>query len=126
MIPRAARAAVCLAVAAILGLGHVASAAAHALVLEALPRPDSVVPSTFSRVVLRFNSRIEKALSRVWLRGPDGGRLPLRVLADGAPDHLIAPVPALAGGTYALEWQVFSADGHVTRGSFPFVVTAEP
>jgi len=126
VIPRASRAVFRLAIAAVLGLGHAGFAAAHAVILEAVPRPDSAVPSTFSGVVLRFNSRIEKPLSRLWLRGPDGGRRPLRVSVDGAPDRLIAPVSSLVPGTYAIEWQVFSADGHVTRGRFPFVVGPEP
>jgi len=126
VIPRATRVGLILAVAAIVALGPAGPASAHALVLESLPRPDSTVSPALSRVVIRFNSRIEKALSRVWLVGPGPGRLRLRVSDDGAPDHLIAPVPPLARGSYTLEWHVFSTDGHVTRGSFPFVVVPAP
>lgn len=52
-------------------------ASAHALVLESSPRPGEVVRFPPSRVVLRFNTRIEKALSWITLTGPGGRPVPL-------------------------------------------------
>lgn len=80
------------------------------------------MPAPFGSVVLRFNSRIERALSRISIVSTDGRRLPLRVTADSAPDQLIAPVSALPPGAYTIEWKVLSVDGHVTRGGFRFRV----
>lgn len=126
MIPRPTPVAVALALAVLLWLGHWGDASGHALIIESFPRPDEPVSSSFSRIVLRFNSRIEKSLSRVSIQSPSAGRVRLRVTGDGGPGHLIAPVPTLNPGTYTIEWQVFSADGHVTRGSFPFRVAPAP
>lgn len=115
-------AAVALAAATVVWLGEPGVGSGHALVLESTPRPDEAVSSALSRIVLRFNSRIEDSLSRVWIVGPNRRRVPVRVNANGPPGHLIASVPPLSPGTYTLEWQVLSADGHLTRGSLPFRV----
>ena len=126
MIPHATHVAVGLAAATVVWLGHSGVTSGHALLMESLPRADEVAPPSFSRVVLRFNSRIEKSFSRVSILSPSGGRVPLRVIGDGAPNQLIAAGPALATGSYTIEWQVLSADGHLTRGSFPFRVAPAP
>jgi len=120
------RAGVALAAATIVWLGQPGGVSAHALIVESTPRPDDTVSPPFSRVVLRFNSRIEEPVARVWIVGPDGGRVPLRVNGNAPPGHLIAAVPVLAPGSYRLEWQVLSADGHLTRGSFQFRVASPP
>lgn len=117
---------VALAAAALVSTGHANIASGHALILESTPRPAEAIPFAFARFVLRFNSRIEHALSRVWLQGPDGTRVQVPVRSDVAPDLLIAPAPTLAPGAYLLEWRVLSADGHVTQGSFPFRVVPAP
>jgi methionine-rich copper-binding protein CopC len=96
------------------------------LLLESLPRPDESVPPSVSRVVLRFNSRIEKSLSRAAVSVGNGRRVPLRVTTDGKPDQLVVEFPPLTPGSYTLEWRVLSADGHLTRGSFPFRVAPGP
>ena len=120
MNPRALRAVALLGAAGIVWLAGQRGAWGHALLLDSLPRADAAAPASLSRVVLRFNSSVEKSLSRLVVAGPDGRRFALRVALDGAPDQLIAPIPTLAPGRYVLEWQVLSADGHLTRGSFPF------
>ena len=102
-------------------------AAAHALVLESSPRSDEVVTVSPQRIFLRFNSRIEKALSRVSLTGPAGRVVPLPVAApDPSPNHLVVPVPPLEPGQYLVRWKVLSADGHVTEGGFRFAVAPSP
>ena len=102
-------------------------AAAHALVLESSPRSDEVVTVSPQRIFLRFNSRIEKALSRVTLTGPAGRAVPLPVAApDPPPNHLVVPVPPLEPGQYLVRWKVLSADGHVTEGTFRFAVAPPP
>jgi methionine-rich copper-binding protein CopC len=45
--------------------------------------------------------------------------------ADGAADRLIAAVPALAPGTWRVEWQVLSTDGHIVSGGFSFRVAPQ-
>src|SRR3972149_1387698 len=56
---------------------------AHALVLESSPRADEVLRAAPARIFLRFNSRIEQALSGITVTGPGGRPLPLP--GGGAP-----------------------------------------
>jgi methionine-rich copper-binding protein CopC len=96
--------------------------AAHSLLLEARPAAGSAVPAP-TRVMLRFNNRIEKRLSSATLVDPEQTRLRLVVVTtEGAADTLALLAPPLAPGTYHLEWQVLSADGHVVSGRYPFRV----
>ena len=96
-------------------------AAAHSLLLASDPRADAVLTSAPSQIVLRFNNRIEKRLSRVRLVDEHGTAAAATTrAADGAAETLIASVPSLAAGAWRVEWQVFSTDGHVVSGSYRF------
>jgi len=95
-------------------------AAAHSLLLESSPAANTVLTVPPPRVTLRFNNRIEKRLSRLRLIDGQGEGRDLAVQADGPPDRVEAPVPALAPGPWRLEWHVLSTDGHVVSGALPF------
>jgi methionine-rich copper-binding protein CopC len=99
-----------------------ASAAAHSLLLDAMPAPDAVVTASPLHVRLRFNNRIEKSLSRVRLVDERGAVAAALIDArDSTPaDSVDARVPPLAPGTWRVEWQVFSTDGHVVSGTYGF------
>jgi len=104
-------------------LVHPKPAPGHAIIVESSPASGEVVSHLPSHITLRFNSRIEKALSKVTLTGPGNRLLPLpRPAPDRAPDRLIVPLPSLEPGPYLVAWKVFSADGHVTQGVFRFSV----
>jgi hypothetical protein len=104
-----------------LALAAAAPAAAHSLLLESSPAPNATLTASPPRLVLRFNNRIEKALSRVRLVDERGGVVAVAVaVADGSTDRLTASVPALGPGRWRVEWQVLSTDGHVVTGSFAF------
>lgn len=120
MTLRAAHGAVALAM--VVWLAHAGVATGHALLLDSEPRRNEIAPATLSRILLRFNSRLEPRLARLWIVSADGARIRLSVTAQGAPDRLTAPVPPLDPGIYTLEWKVLSADGHVTAGGFRFRV----
>ena len=96
----------------------------HAIILESAPRPDEAVAAP-KRLVLRFNSRLEKPLCSVQLVGGPGQRSValLRPEADAAPDTLAYPLPPLPPGSYRARWKVMAADGHVTEGAVAFTVT---
>lgn len=102
-------------------------AAAHALVLESVPPRDAVLARSPERVLLRFNSKIEKGLTRLTLSGADG---PPEILstagADGDPesDRVVVPLRPLPPGRYVIRYKVLSADGHVTEGALRFSVSA--
>lgn len=93
---------------------------AHSLLLESSPSPNGTVDTSPPEMVLRFNNRIEKKLSRIRLAGVGGQKLDLPVEVSGRADTLQARVPALSPGLWRVEWQVLSTDGHVVSGVFSF------
>jgi copper transport protein len=97
-------------------------ARAHAIILESVPRHEESLSSP-KRIVLRFNSRLEKPLCSVQLVGPRQKTIALlRQEPDAAADTLSYLVPPLEPGAYQARWKVMAADGHVTEGSVPFGV----
>lgn len=105
-------------VSAALGAGA-RDAAAHALLLESTPPADSVGAAP-PQLVLRFNGRVEKRLSRVELRARDGVAIALDGPAAASPDTLVYPLPPLTPGPWEARWRVLSVDGHVTEGRLRF------
>ena len=118
-----------LAVAAILGIIWTCSlplpaAQAHAIILESAPAQGSSGPAP-RRLLLRFNSRLERSLCSVQLLGPHQHSIALlRQEPDTPPDTLTYPLPPLAAGAYQARRKVMAADGHVTEGAVAFTVTA--
>jgi methionine-rich copper-binding protein CopC len=111
----------CWLLAAGLVLAVAAPAAAHSLLLESAPASGATLTTPPRELMLRFNNRIEKSLSRVRLLDERGGAHPLVVTVDGgAADRLTAVVPPLGAGRWRVEWQVLSMDGHVVTGRFEF------
>jgi hypothetical protein len=116
--------------ASLVGLGTIGAclwgppAYAHAIILESVPRHEESVMSP-KRLVLRFNSRLEKRLCSVQLVGPRRKTIALpRQDPDTPADTLAYPLPPLDPGAYQARWKVMAADGHVTEGIVLFTVTA--
>lgn len=100
----------------------------HAIVLESSPVHDAVLARAPQRVILRFNSRIEKRFTRVTLAVAD--QAPVLVAlpeddAEAAPDRLTIPLRPLAAGVYVLRYRVLAVDGHITEGALRFTVAAQ-
>jgi methionine-rich copper-binding protein CopC len=100
----------------------VASAAAHAVLLESSPSLNAAVPGPDVPIKLRFNVRIDASRSRFILVRPDGTTTPLELAKDSPADTLSAQASGLAPGVYRLRWQALASDGHITRGEIPFTV----
>jgi len=97
---------------------------AHAIILESAPRHEETL-STPKRIVLRFNSRLEKPLCSVQLVGPRQKTIALlRQDPETAADTLAYTLPPLDPGAYQARWKVMAADGHVTEGIVLFTITA--
>jgi methionine-rich copper-binding protein CopC len=94
--------------------------AAHSLLVESTPAANATLSAPPRELVLRFNNRIEKKLSKVRLVGAKGERFDVPVAVDGRADMLIGSLPVLTPGAWRLEWQVLSTDGHVVTGAFSF------
>jgi len=102
----------------------VAQARAHAIVIHSEPADGGSGPLPH-RLLLHFNSRIEKALCSVRLVGPARDHVVvLHQAAGAAPDTLTYLIPALSPGTYQARWKVLSYDGHLTEGTTSFSVNS--
>jgi copper resistance protein C len=97
-----------------------AAASAHAILVQSDPAAQSTVPAGQKTLVLRYNSRIDQARSRLTLRGTNAEMtLPLK---PDAPADTLAAQTELTPGEYVLHWQVLAVDGHMTRGDVRFTV----
>jgi hypothetical protein len=99
-----------------------ARATAHAIVVASSPEPRQIVTRGELKIEVRFNSRIDRARSRLVLLRPDGSPQALGLKEAGVGESLEAEATGLEKGSYRLLWQALSVDGHVTHGEIPFEV----
>jgi copper resistance protein C len=97
-------------------------AAAHAIPEDSQPAAGGSVVAGPASMRFRFNSRIDRARSRLTLIRPDRTHATLKIGTDGTPD-ILATQAELEPGAYTVRWQVLAIDGHITRGDVPFTVT---
>lgn len=95
-------------------------AGAHAILMDSQPAARSSAAPGPAAITLRFNSRIDRARSRLTLRTGQA-ETPLTIQADSPADTLAA-MAELRPGAHVIRWQVLAVDGHVTRGDIPFTV----
>jgi len=108
----------------LVALARPGDAQGHGIVIDSVPKHEETVAAP-TRLIIRFNSRLEKRLCSVTLVGPQQASvLLLRQESDAPPDTLIYPLPALAPGGYRVKWKVLAGDGHVTEGVLLFTVGA--
>jgi methionine-rich copper-binding protein CopC len=100
----------------------VAPAWAHAVIVSASPTTDQQVVPGKLPVRIEFNSRIDKARSRLQITAPAGDKTDIPIDQAGDPNVMAGTTGALTPGAYVLRWQVLAIDGHITRGDIPFVV----
>jgi copper transport protein len=95
----------------------------HATLVSSEPAADSVMPAGLRQFRLVFSEPITADLSGASLLTGDGRTIALTTSGDPRDGHaLVAPVPALAAGTYRIAWRIVSADGHPVKGSLAFRV----
>src|SRR5258707_13093825 len=86
---------------------------AHAIVLKSTPAVDAVLSGNDVPIRLRFNSRIDRARSKMTLFAPDGTQQSLTPAAESPADGLNAEAKALAPGACHLSWQDLTCDGTI-------------
>ena len=97
--------------------------AAHAILIDSQPASRATIPPGHAAMTLHYNSRIDRARSRLTLVAPGGVQTRLAIGVDG-PGDTMATTADLAPGDYVVRWQVLATDGHITRGDLPFTVAA--
>jgi len=111
--------------ALVLAIARPGQGEGHGIVIDSTPKHQETVTAP-KRLVIRFNSRLEKKLCSVTLVGPQQGAVLLvRQEDDPAPDTLVYPLPALKPGQYRVKWKVLATDGHVTEGVIAFTVAED-
>jgi hypothetical protein len=95
---------------------------AHSILLESVPAHGAKLSASPHAALLRFNARIEPALTRVSLVEGRQRRTALEISKESVMDRIIVPLPPLAPGVYTLAYKVLAIDGHVTKGLIQFTV----
>jgi copper resistance protein C len=110
------------AVAALL-LGP-AAAWAHAKLVKSEPAQRAVLNQPPSQLRLWFNERLEPAFSVATVLDASGNRVTSTEAAVSGTDPklLVLALPPLAKGTYTVEFQVLSVDGHTVKAGFRFEI----
>lgn len=98
------------------------SAQAHAVIKESRPAEGATVAGPDVDVLVRFNSRIDHARSRLSVATGKAEPNVVPIAPDSPADALAGKATGLAPGAYRLLWQVLSVDGHITRGEVRFRV----
>jgi copper resistance protein C len=111
-------------VATALLAASVRTASAHAVLTGTSIEGDTIRAGAATTVVLRFNSAIEPALSRVKLVDAAKQEQVLPLEPGAEPGRVTVTVPALVPGAYGLHYKIFAVDGHVTENVVRF--TAAP
>ena len=101
----------------------VASVAAHADLIDAVPAPGSTVSGSPATIRLSFSQPLQ-ATSRIDLFAGQFQAVPgVSTLVAGSEMRAVLASP-LAPATYTVQWTAFTDDGHSTAGSYQFGVAA--
>ncbi|WP_374297185.1 copper resistance protein CopC [Sphingomonas sp.] len=93
---------------------------AHDLVRRSVPAADSVVAPGPAAIRIEFSGRVDRPLSELVLRGPQGEQRVLDLVRDVPTNALAAAPVELRPGEYLIRWTAMSSDGHLTRGDIRF------
>jgi methionine-rich copper-binding protein CopC len=95
---------------------------AHAKLQSSSPAKDAHLTVPPKALTLTFNEAAQLAVLKLTSGGKE---IPISVdkSAKASPTFTF-PLPALAPGSYTVQWAAVAADdGHVTKGSFAFSIT---
>jgi methionine-rich copper-binding protein CopC len=99
-------------------------AMAHATPVSYAPESGKIFETLPQTLEIVFTERVEPDASSITVYGPDGSRVESNVRVFDADAHMFrADLKSAGTGTYAVAWQVVSADdGHFSRGGYNFSV----
>jgi copper transport protein len=98
-------------------------ASAHAVLLSSTPAANSVLEKSPPNLELNYDEDINASLASVKLYDGKGKAVALDAPHSGSSaKSVVATLPKLADGLYAVVWRVTSVDGHVVDGAFSFQI----
>jgi copper transport protein len=99
-------------------------ASAHAELLSSDPQPGAVLAQAPKHVTLTFNEPVEMSLGAIRLFDGAGASISISASRhpDGRAEAVEIDLPALANGSYVVDWRVVSADSHPVHAAFTFQV----
>jgi len=95
---------------------------AHAHLVASVPANGAVLTAAPPHLELNFSEPAR--LTALSVRRAEEKRQPLPLPSGGPAQHLSLDLPALAPGTYTLEYRVISADSHIASGAVHFTISA--
>jgi copper resistance protein C len=96
---------------------------AHAKLQSSSPAKDAHLTEAPKALTLTFNEAAQLAVLKL-TSGAKEIPIPVDKNAKASPSFTF-PLPVLAPGSYTVQWTAVAADdGHVTKGSFAFSITA--
>jgi len=113
-----------LTLATFAGVGRVS---AHAELLDSDPQPGAVLDTAPAHITLTFTEPVEISLGAIRLFDGTGSSIDVSAARhpDGNEAIVEVDLPALADGSYVVDWRVVSADSHPVHAAFTFQVGPE-
>jgi copper transport protein len=108
-------------VATFAGVGRVS---AHAELLSSDPQPGAVLDAAPAHITLTFNEPVVMSLGAIRLFDGTGTSIDISAARhpDGDGAKVEIDLPALADGSYVVDWRVVSDDSHPVHAAFTFQV----
>ena len=108
---------------ALCGIVVAAPCMAHAKLQSSTPANNAKLAQAPKTLTLKFSEAARLAVLKL---ERDGQVIPVPVDKDAKPGQTFTlTLPALSPGNYTVQWSAVAADdGHVTKGSFAFSITA--
>jgi copper transport protein len=96
---------------------------AHAYLLSSNPEDQAVLSRAPAQITMKFSEQLDPELVSLKLSGTGSAPIPLEVhVSPHDPYGLIAHLPRLGNGSYALRWSAISEDGHPVGGVLRFAI----
>lgn len=95
---------------------------AHAKLVKSEPAQRAVLSQPPSQLRLWFNEKLEPAFSIATVLDASGNPVTSveAAVSKTDPKLLVLPLPRLSKGTYTVQFQVLSIDGHTVKSGFRF------
>jgi copper transport protein len=98
-------------------------AAAHSVLLQAVPAPNATLAASPPEIRLTFNERMEKELYSIYVVNEKGARVSMPAAQMSVDQReLVAHPPKLPDGVYTISYHIISADGHPVEQSYVVTV----